>query len=227
VDHINIHHTNEIAQSEAATDKKFFNYWLHGAFLNITGGKKMAKSEKNFLTLENALIDKGYHPLAYRYAALSVHYRKPMEWSEEAIDNAQIGLDHLNAQLRELYQRTENYKSGNNDINKIFKDKFLEAINNDLNTPQTLAVVQKLLKSDLRNKEKLDTVLDFDRILGLDLEDRMKKVIKNELIERLKIRRQKAREEKNWEESDKLRDEMEKMGYVIEDTNEGQRIYKK
>ena len=85
IDHINVHHTNEIAQSEAATGKQFFNYWMHGAFLNIKGGKKMAKSEGNFLTLENALIKKEIDPLVYRFAALQTHYRKPMEYSEEVM----------------------------------------------------------------------------------------------------------------------------------------------
>lgn len=100
VDHINIHHTNEIAQSEAATGEKFFDYWLHGAFLNIAGGKKMAKSEDNFLTLKTALSDKGIDPLAFRYACLMTHYRKPMEWSGEGITNASNGLRHLYAQIR-------------------------------------------------------------------------------------------------------------------------------
>ncbi|HWR92673.1 MAG TPA: cysteine--tRNA ligase, partial [Desulfobacterales bacterium] len=81
IDHIDIHHTNEIAQSEAATGRKFFNFWMHGAFLNIQGGKKMAKSEENFLTLENALNRRGIPPLAYRFAAFLTHYRKPMEYS--------------------------------------------------------------------------------------------------------------------------------------------------
>ena len=227
IDHINVHHTNEIAQSEAATGKQFFNYWIHGAFLNIRGGKKMAKSEENFLTLENAIRKRGYHSLAFRYSALSVHYRKPMEWSEEALDNAQYSVNHLNAQLRELYQKIKNYEQEKKDINKKFKEEFLEAINNDLNTPRALAVVQKLLKSDLSNKQKLSTVLDFDNVLGLDMEDRMKRVIKNEFVENLINERKKARKEKNFEESDRLREEIEKKGYIAEDTKDGMRVYKK
>lgn len=227
IDHINVHHTNEIAQSEAATGKKFFNYWLHGAFLNIAGGKKMAKSKENFLTLENAFIKKGYHPLAYRYAALSVHYRKPMEWSEEAIDNAQSGVNHLNAQLRELYQKIENYEKSDGRVNKSFKEKFIKMINDDLSMPRALAVVQKLLKSNLPNEEKLATVLNFDKVLGLDLKERMVKKIKNEFVEDLIIKRNKTRKEKNFKESDKLRDEIEKLGYIVEDTKDGQRVFKK
>ena len=102
IDHVDIHHTNEIAQSEAATGKKFFNVWMHGAFLNIQGGKKMAKSEENFLTLENALIKRGIPPLAYRYAAFQTHYRKPMEYTDESIQAAKNGLEHLFNQVREV-----------------------------------------------------------------------------------------------------------------------------
>ncbi len=102
VDHIDVHHTNEIAQSEAATGRKFFNFWMHGAFLNIEGGKKMAKSEDNFLTLENTLLKRGINPLAYRYASFQTHYRKPMEYSEESIQAAQNGLAHLYNQVREV-----------------------------------------------------------------------------------------------------------------------------
>ena len=102
IDHVDIHHTNEIAQSEAATGKKFFNVWMHGAFLNIQGGKKMAKSEENFLTLDNALIKRGIPPLAYRYAAFQTHYRKPMEYTDESIQAAKNGLEHLFNQVREV-----------------------------------------------------------------------------------------------------------------------------
>lgn len=242
IDHINVHHTNEIAQSKAATGKKFFNYWLHGAFLNIAGGKKMAKSEENFSTLKNALIDKGYHPLAYRFAALSVHYRKPMEWSEEAIDNAQSGLNHLNAQLRQLNAKKDQFK-----INNDYKKRFITSINDDLNTPQALAIVQEMLKSGLSDEVKLGTVLDFDKVLGLNLKkqalqssDVDSKVVISEKIYNLYLdvdapknirdlanKRLKAKVDKNWEESDKLREGIEKLGWVVEDIKKGMRVYKK
>ena len=95
IDHIDVHHTNEIAQSEAATGKKFFNFWLHGAFLIVAGGKKMAKSEGNFLTLDNTFIQREISPLAYRYAVFQTHYRKPMEYSEESLQAGRNGLQHL------------------------------------------------------------------------------------------------------------------------------------
>jgi len=219
VDHINIHHTNEIAQSEAATGKKFFNYWLHGEFLNISGGEKMAKSQENFLTLENALIKKGIDPLVYRFAVLQTHYRKPMEYSEKIIKNARNGLDHLYNQIRELGD-----KKGK--INDEFKNNFLKAINDDLNMPKALAVVQELLKLDLSEEDKLATVLDFDKVLGLNL-DKIGEEEVPRVIRELVIERRTARQEKNWKESDKLREKIEKLGYIVEDTKDGSRVFKK
>lgn len=217
VDHIDVHHTNEIAQSEAATGEKFFNYWLHGVFLNIAGGKKMAKSEDNFLTLENALLKKGIDPLVYRFAVLQTHYRKPMEYSEGAMKNAQDGLEHLCNQVRDLGK-----KSGKIDAN--FKDKFLEANNDDLNMPRSLAVAQELLKSNLSPEIKLATILDFDKVLGLNFgkEEKLPAEIKK-LVEQ----RKEARRVKNFKESDKLRERIEKSGYTVEDTGGGMRVLKR
>ena len=225
VDHINVHHTNEMAQSEAATGKKFFNYWMHCAFLNIAGGKKMAKSEDNFLTLENALIKKGINPLAFRYAVLSVHYRKPMEWSEAAILNARNGLEHLYNQVRKL--KTKNSKPKTQNINDDYKNKFLAAINDDLNMPQAMAAAQELLRSDLSDEEKLASVLDFDEVLGLGLKQFAAEEHLPDKIKKLINARNKARKDKNFKESDGLREEIEKLGYVVEDTKEGTRVFRK
>lgn len=220
VDHINVHHTNEIAQSEAATGKKFFNFWMHGAFLNIEGGKKMAKSDENFLTLENALIKRDLEPLVYRFAAMQVHYRKPMEYSEEAMDNAKNGYSHLLNQVRGLGKKIGR-------IDEKYKTDFLSAINDDLNITQGLAIVQDMLKSNLENKDKLATIIDFDRVLGLKLEifatSEDLSVEVNKLIEL----REQSRLAKNFFESDRLRGEIEKLGYSVEDTKDGQRVYKK
>lgn len=218
VDHINVHHTNEIAQSEAATGKSpWVNYWLHGAFLIVAGGKKMAKSDENFLTLENGLIKKGINPLAYRFAAMQTHYRKPMEYSEEAMKNAARGLEHLYNQTREL-------KSESGKINKNFKNNFLEAINDDLNMPRALAIIQEMMKSDISAEEKLAAILDFDKVLGLDIEDAIKEEKLPDEIKQLVEAREKARKEKNWIEADKLRKKIESRGYAVEDTKEGMRI---
>jgi len=227
IDHINIHHTNEIAQSEAATGKKFFNYWLHGAFLNIVGGKKMGKSKGNFLTLENALVKEGLDPLAYRFSALQVHYRKSMEYSEASLKQAASGLNSLERQVSLLGN-----KAGK--VNLELKNKFLEAINNDLNMPKALAIVSKVFKAKINQEDKLATVLDFDRVLGLNLNGILEKSenLKQELkienlsseVQKLISQRNAARNNKNYQESDRLRAEIKKHGYLIEDAKDGLKI---
>jgi cysteinyl-tRNA synthetase len=215
IDHINVHHTNEIAQSEAATGAPFFNYWLHGAFLNIAGGKKMAKSDDNFLTLENAFTKKDINPLAYRYAVLNVHYRKPMEYSEEISQNAASGLNHLRHQVSDLGVEV-------GEINKEYKYRFLEAINDDLNFPQALAIVSEMLKSNLSNADKLATVLDFDTVLGLELVEKIPAEIRA-----LALEREEARASKDWSRSDELRQVIEDQGYLLKDGPSGFTLMKK
>jgi cysteinyl-tRNA synthetase len=221
-DHVDIHHTNEIAQSEAATGRKFFNVWMHGAFLNIQGGKKMAKSEENFLTLENAFLRRHIPPLAYRFASFLSHYRKPMEHSEESIQGARNGLEHLHNQVRDLAGAA----AAPGRIDPAFRAKFLEATNDDLNMPRAMAVVQELLKSDLPAADRFATVLDFDRVLGLDL-DRLDRggelpAVVRELVEA----RRAARAARNWAESDRLRDEIQAHGYTVKDTRDGMHVLK-
>lgn len=222
-DHVDVHHTNEIAQSEAATGEKFFNFWMHGAFLNIRGGKKMAKSTENFLTLENTFVKQGIHPLVYRFAAFQTHYRKPMEYSPEAVQAAQNGLRHLQNQIREI---AEAPKTSPRSVGTDFKEKFLKAVNADLNMPRAMAVVQELLKSRRPDSEKLTTIIDFDRILGLDLDKVDKTDILPLEIQQMVENRKKARVEKNWEMSDRLRNDIQARGYVVQDTKDGMKIFK-
>jgi cysteinyl-tRNA synthetase len=220
MDHINIHHTNEIAQSEAATGKKFFNYWLHSAFMNIAGGKKMAKSEDNFLTLKKALLDNNINPLAFRLATLQIHYRKPMEYSFVIIENA-------HSALKALYQRVQDLESKPGRINKTYKDQFITYINDDLNTAQALALAQTMLKDkNLSKADKLATILDFDKFLGLDIAKHLDKNIPK-AIKVLAEKRQKAREKKDFVEADNLRREIEKMGYEIKDSGDAYKLKKK
>jgi cysteinyl-tRNA synthetase len=220
IDHIDIHHTNEIAQSEAATGRKFFNFWMHGAFLNIQGGKKMAKSEENFLTLENALVKRGLPPLAYRFAAFLTHYRKPMEYSDESIQAAKNGLEHLRNQVRDAAGSGRAAAAPN----VAFREKFMEAVNDDLNMPRGMAVVQELLKSDMPGAEKLATILDLDQVLGLDL-DRVDQLqeLPAEVQKLLEARRQ-ARASKDFKASDRLREEIQALGYEVKDTREGMKV---
>jgi cysteinyl-tRNA synthetase len=223
IDHIDIHHTNEIAQSEAATGRKFFNFWMHGAFLNIQGGKKMAKSEENFLTLDNALVKRGIPPLAYRFAAFLTHYRKPMEYSDESIQAAKNGLEHLCNQVREL---TDGGKSASGVVSSAHREKFLEAVNDDLNMPRALAVVQEMLKSDIPPSEKHGTILEFDRVLGLSLDQVDQREELSAEVQLLVEARRRARESKNWAESDRLRDAIQSMGYIVKDTRDGIKLLK-
>ncbi len=221
-DHIDVHHTNEIAQSEAATGKPFFNYWMHGAFLIISGGKKMAKSEGNFLTLDTAFVRKGIDPLVYRFATFQTHYRKPMEYSEDAVIAAQNGLQHLRNQVRTLMEGA----AGTGSIDGAFSAQLLQTVNNDLNMPQALAVIQELLKSDLRPEEKLATLLDFDRVLGLDLAKLGRQQELPPEVQALLAQRQQARREKQWARSDHLRDQLQAMGYTVQDTPQGMKVFK-
>ena len=223
IDHVDIHHTNEIAQSEAATGKKFFNVWMHGAFLNIQGGKKMAKSEENFLTLDNALIKRGIPPLAYRYAAFQTHYRKPMEYTDDSIHAAKNGLEHLFNQVREVAKGGE---APGRAAHSAFREKFMEAINDDLNMPRAMAVIQEMLKSDMPGAEKHATILDFDRVLGLSLDEVDKPQEVPPDVQALVDARVRARASKDWAGSDRLRDEILALGYTVKDTRDGVKLIK-
>jgi len=223
-DHIDVHHTNEIAQSEAATGKPFFNFWMHGAFLIIQGGKKMAKSEGNFLTLENAFLNNSINPLVFRFASFLTHYRKPMEYGDEGVEAARNGLRHLQNQVRQLSAADAEVSDF---IHIDFKNKFLETINDDLNMPRAMAVIQEMLKSDIRDTEKRATILDFDRVLGLKLDQLDKERALPDAVQKLVDARIKAREAKDFAASDELRAEIEMLGYQVQDAKDGMKVVKK
>ena len=220
-DHIDVHHTNEIAQSEAATGKPFFQYWMHGAFLIIAGGKKMAKSEDNFLTLASSFMQRDIDPLTFRFASFLTHYRKPMEYSDEGVQAALNGLQHLRNQVRTLMEDSQATT-----IDSVYKEKFNAALNNDLNLPQALAVVQELLKSDLDAGVKLATVFDYERVLGLDLDKVGASQVLPDDIQALVDERDQARKEKKWALSDELRDKIQAMGYTVQDSPQGMKVFK-
>jgi cysteinyl-tRNA synthetase len=222
-DHINVHHTNEIAQSEAATGKKFFNFWMHGAFLIIAGGKKMAKSEDNFLTLESAFLGQNLNPLVYRFATFQTHYRKPMEHSEESVQAARNGLQHLQNQVRQV---TQNSAGRDGTIDEVHKNKFLEAVNDDLNMPRAMAVVQEMLKSSISDADKQATIMDYDRVLGLSLDQAATPQALPAEVQKLVEERSTARAAKDWSTSDRLRDAIQDLGYAVHDTKEGMKVIK-
>ena len=186
----------------------------------------MAKSGGNFLTLENALIKNGIDPLIYRFATLQVHYRKPMEYSKAVIKNAADGFNRLRNQIRFIKSKIKNQKS-KLALNNNYKNNFIKAINNDLNMPKALAVVQGVLRSGIDSKTKLDILFDFDRVLGLDFDTAVKKEKLPREIENLIKSRGEARKRKDFKESDKIRGKIENEGYMVEDTKEGMRVYKK
>lgn len=216
VDHINIHHTNEIAQSEAATGKTFFNYWLHNEHLNLGEGEKMAKSTGNILTLEAETKKTNTEPLALRYLYFLTHYRKAIAYKPEALEQADAALKNMRRAVASL-------GSADGVIDADYREQFTAAINDDLNMPQAIAIVQFLLKSNLSNADKRSTIEDFDRVLGLEL---IPFELPKEIVE-LAREREQARFEKNWDESDRLRQEIEDRGYTVEDGIEASRILKK
>lgn len=216
IDHISVHHENEIAQSEAAFGKPLAKFWLHSEFLTIQGGR-MGKSEGNLVRLEEL---KGYHPLAYRYLCLQTHYRKKLNFSDESLGSAQVALNKLNGEARKL--RIKAKPEGGC---KEFEKKFFDAVSDDLNIPKAIGAMWDMLKSDCKSGAKLASLLKFDEILGLSLEDRSKRQIKlPKVLEELKKERDIARKEKNWKKSDELREEIEFMGYKVEDTSKGSEI---
>ncbi len=223
IDHINVHHTNEIAQSEAATGKKpWVKYWLHGEFLVIGKDTKMAKSGDNFITL-SVLEQKGYHPLDYRYFCLGTHYRMPLTFNYEALDGAKTARKRLVEKVLELKKSKE--KKDEKKV-KAYLDKFNDDINDDLNVPKTLAIVWEVVREEkLNDAEKYFLLLKFDEVLGLDLKKaKEEKVTVPAEVKKLAEERLLARKNKDWKKSDELRDRIKKLGFIVGDTKEGYMI---
>ena len=217
IDHIPVHHTNEIAQSEAATGKKFVNYWLHNEFVILKDNIKMAKSGENFITL-NELIKRNYSPEDYRYLCLTTHYRKPLMFSHEALDGAKNSLQKLKNHILDI-KKNKNIK--NSTTIKKYEEEFLKVINDDLNTPEALAVLWNLIKdSNISNNSKYKLILDFDKIFGLNLDKIKQEKVPDEIM-KLAEERENARKNKNWKKADQLRFLINKKGYIIEDTKKG------
>jgi cysteinyl-tRNA synthetase len=227
IDHIPIHHTNEIAQSEGATGKKFVNYWLHGAFLVMGKKEKMAKSVGNILTLQ-VLIDKGFDPLDYRYLCLTAHYRSELEFSWESLKAAKKSLLKLREKIEEFKEKAKKEKiESDSKIVKKYQEAFLEAINDDLNLPKALSVVWDLVKTKgkISAKDKLRLLFEFDKVLGLNLEKEREEKIPEE-IERLVKEREEARKMGDFKKADEIRKKIKSLGYAVEDTREGPKVKK-
>jgi cysteinyl-tRNA synthetase len=214
-DHIPVHHTNEIAQTEACHGTRLANFWLHGHFL-LAADSKMAKSTGEFLRMQS-LIDRGYDPLAYRYFCMGAHYRAKLSFTWDALDGAQTALQRL---------RKVAYEWGaSKEPDVDYLARFKEQVNNDLNMPRALALVWDLVKSDLPAPIKKATVIEFDRVLGLRLAEWQpaQEIVPQE-ITALVAQRETARSEKRWKDADRLRDQVRQAGYEIEDTPNGPRV---
>ena len=215
-DHIPIHHTNEIAQSEGATGKPFVRCWLHGAFL-IFKGEKISKSRGGSYILSE-IEDEGFSPIDLRYLFLSAHYRKPLNFSIESLKNSKNSLQRL----KEIISKIKNRKEKKNTKNiELAYNQFLEIINDDLNTPKALSYLWDILRENrLNDSEKYELALKFDEVFGLNLGKEEKIEIPREVKE-LVNEREKLRGQKKFKEADKIREKINKLGFIIEDTERG------
>jgi cysteinyl-tRNA synthetase len=219
IDATPVHHTNEIAQSEAATGKTFVNYWLHSEFLLINDGR-MGKSKGNFITLQT-IENKGFDPIVYRFFCLSSHYRSKLNFSWEALANARNGWDKFKKKFMDLGKV-------DGQVDQVVFDRFKEYIDNDLSIPQALAVAWDVLKSDSSDADKRATLLAFDKVFGLNLENLHKEEVNIPAeVQVLIDKRLQARRDKKWDKADDLRKEIEDLGWLIEDAADSTVIKKK
>lgn len=227
IDHIPTHHENEIAQSKGAFGKIPTKIWMHVEFLQVDGGK-MSKSLGNVYTITQ-LEEKGIEPLAFKLFCYTAHYRIKLNFTFEGAHSSQKALNRL----REGYL---NHKNGKEEVEDTtienYRKRFLEAINDDLNMPFAMGIIWEIVRNEKKSPKIANLLLEFDKVLALDLANseeylkQQKEVEVPEEILELVEKRKKAREEKNWELSDKIRDEIKEKGYVVKDTKEGMTIEK-
>jgi cysteinyl-tRNA synthetase len=236
IDHIDIHHTNEIAQAESASGKKpFVKYWVHHNYLRVNN-EKMSKSLGNFFTIDDVL-ERGFAPPALRLLFLGSHYRSELNFTWGSLAAAQKAWERLIKQVGEirstiLVEQVEVSSAG-----QQFADQFWSAMRDDLDTPKAMASFWTMLKSDLPDEQKWQLLLDFDQVLGLGLqsiESHSPEREKDKIIDRstlsaevqtLLTQREQAREQKNWQLSDELRDRLLQLGYRVEDAGQTQNMF--
>ncbi len=236
IDHIPVHHTNEIAQNFGATGKDVVNFWMHNEFLVTPEGEKISKSAGNFPILQN-LLDDGYDPLVYRFFALNTHYRKPLTLSKQALVAAREGLERLRQFVRVLKEHAES-NTMNDSVEELLlqsRRDFLDAVNDDLNTPKALGAVFDLIKivnkaiergEELPYTQIANALHEFDNIFGLDLEAIGNADLPEEVMSLLQERKM-ARSNKEWQRSDEIREKLDKIGYIVQDTSTEQRVIRK
>jgi cysteinyl-tRNA synthetase len=217
IDHITVHHTNEIAQSEGCFGHKWVNYWMHGAFLQLDN-QKMSKSQGGVLTVDT-LVREGFDPLDYRYLLLTAHYRGELKFSYETLSAARVA--YQNWKERILDWKNALQEMSNPDLVKKYKERFTAAICDDLHMPEAVAVAWEVAKSTtLTSADKLVLFEDFDEIFGLNLLASTKAALNDEQMALIAAREQ-ARTNKDWKESDRLRDLLKEQGIQIKDTANG------
>ena len=222
VDHIPIHHENEIAQSMGFCGKIPANYWMHVEFLQINGGK-MSKSLNNLYTLKD-LEEKGYEPAVYRMFNFTSTYRAQINFTFEAMDSAKVALKRLREGYLKHKEKTEQVDSK---VIDDYKEKFLIAINDDLNMPVAMSIVWDIIKNPIKSIDYANLLEEFDKILGFNLTSYQKEEIKlPEEIKKLVQDRNLARQNKNWAESDRIRDILIEKGYTVKDSKESTIIEK-
>jgi cysteinyl-tRNA synthetase len=217
IDHIPVHHTNELAQARGAYGDRHADYWLHGEFLNLEDGK-MSKSKGDFLRLAS-LDDNGFDPLDFRYLCLLTHYRKPLTFSWDALESARNARLSIERRVRDIVGNGV----GPGASIDAYVDAFDDAVFDDLNVAEGLGVVHDVLDSDADDADILATLYDFDEVLGLGLRD----VSSHDIPDRiwsLAERREELREQEEFDEADELREEIRSAGYVVEDEEDGFRI---
>ena len=223
IDLIPTHHENEIAQSKGKCGKIPAKFWMHGEYLLING-RKMSKSLGNVYLLDD-ITNRGYEPIVFKLFCYSCHYKNKLNFTWEAIDSTAKSL----IRLREGYQK---HLLGDDNVSKeiieSYENKFHEAINDDLNMPQAISVVWDVVKNNIKSKQFAQLLDKFDTVLGIDISKKPEE--KNDIPEEvIKIaeKRKIARENKDWNESDKLRDNISELGYIIKDNKDGYELIKK
>lgn len=211
VEHIPVHHTNEIAQSEGVFGVKFVNYWLHNEHL-LVNDKKMAKSEGTGFSLQE-IMDRGYDPLMLRYFFLQAHYRSKQNFTWEGLEGAKKALGELREKIIAWKKDVQSRPRGDT----RYTEQFTAAISDDLNIPKALAATWDMTKADIPDAEKLSLILDFDRVLGLGLSKWKQKEIPEKILKLIE-KRNTFRQEKKFHESDVIRKQIEDAGYSVNDT---------
>ncbi len=233
IDHVPVHHTNEIAQSLCANKAPFVHYWMHNAFLTVNEGDKMAKSGENFIRLES-LRERNIDPLAYRYLLLTARYSSPLQFSWQALEGAQTARKRLQTFVSKVASDTSMISRMVRKILSIYgeeyKKRFNKYINDDLDFPKAVALVWEVVKDEkITDVEKSQLICDFDTVLGLRLGEKNK----NEVVEipteilSLVTARDLARTAKDFPQSDQIRDRIESLGFEVKDTEKGTEVKKK